>query len=141
MALLRISAVGRNAMVDAIRALLDAGAGAATVKFYTGTQPATPETALSGQTLLATLTMTDPAAPGASGGTLTFSAITEDSAADASGTATWARVEDSNSVAIFDADVTATGGGGIIQINTVTIAAGGPVRITSATLNIPVTTG
>src|SRR5687767_6496703 len=101
----RIRATTRNTMADAIRTDMDAGAGPATLKFYTGSQPATPETAIGAQTLLGTLTFTDPAAPGASGGVITFSTITEDSSADATGTATWARCESSTPTAIWDADV------------------------------------
>ncbi len=39
MANVRLAAAARNSMLDAIRALLDAGAAGATVKIYTGTQP------------------------------------------------------------------------------------------------------
>jgi hypothetical protein len=68
---------------------------------------------------------------------LTFSTITEDTSADATGTATWARVRSSDAAQGFDCDVTATGGGGVIELNTVSIVAGGPVRITAFTFSIP----
>lgn len=136
MAIVRIAAATRNAMLDQLRTLLDAGAAGGTIKFYTGTQPANADAGLSGNTLLGTLTCSDPAAPGASGGVLTFSAITEDSSADATGTATWARIADSNGNTICDVDVTTTGGGGTIQLNTTSIVAGGPIRISSASLSI-----
>ena len=132
---LRINANVRNTMADDITTALDAGAGAATIKIYDGTQPTTPETAITSQVLLGTLTCTDPAGAAASGGVLTFSTITEDSAADATGTATWARVADSNGVAVFDCDVGTTGT--TIVLNSTSIVTGGPIRITSFTITIP----
>lgn len=135
MANLRITAAVRNSMLDTLRTAMDAGAGAATCKIYTGTQPANADTGLSGNTLLGTLTFTDPAAPGASSGTLTFSAITQDSSADATGTATWARIADSTGTTIFDCDAGTSGT--TIILNTASIVAGGPISITSATLSIP----
>ena len=133
----RVVATTRNSMLNAIRDALDAGAGAATIKIYSGTQPANADTALSGNTLLATLTATDPSAPNASSGTLTFSTITEDSSADATGTATFARVADSTGATVFDCDVGTSGA--TINLNTTSIVAGGPVRITSFTVSIPAT--
>ena len=136
MAILRLSTTARNAAADAIRTLIDADAGPGLIKIYSGTMAANPQTAPAG-TLLATLTFSDPAAPSASTGVLTFSAITEDSSADATNTATWARITDNSGDAVFDVDVTATGGGGTIEINTTSIVSGGPVRITSFTFTVP----
>lgn len=135
MAIFRARATTRNTMLNVITTDMDAGAGAATLKIYTGTQPATPETGLSGNTLLGTLTFSDPSAGAASGGVLTFSAITQDSAADATGTATWGRCADSNGNAIWDADA-GTSGTSII-LNTASIVTGGPISITSATVTLP----
>jgi hypothetical protein len=137
MANFRIATASRNAMLDTLSDMLDAGAGAGTIKIYSGTQPANANAALSGNTLLATLTLSDPSAPGAASGTLTLSAITQDSAADATGTASFARIADSDNNVVFDCDVTATGGGGTIELNTVSIVTGGPVLITAFTISIP----
>lgn len=123
----------RNARLDLIRDAIDAGAGPGTLKIYTGTRPATGG-ALSGNTLLGTLTFADPCAPNAADGVLTFSAITQDAAADASGTATWARVADSAGAFVLDLSVGATGSGADIELNTTNIVTGGPISITSATL-------
>lgn len=137
MPIMRVADGARNAMLDALRILIDTGAGAGTVKFYDGAMPDDADDAIGAQVLLAELFFSDPAAPAASGGVLTLDSITEDSAADASGTVTWARVEDSNGNNIFDCDVTASGGGGGIELNTVNIVIGGPVRITAFTLTAP----
>lgn len=137
MANVRVVAATRNSRLNLIRDAVDGGAGAGKIKFYTGTQPANADAGLSGNTLLGTLTCSDPCAPGASGGVLTFSAITEDASADATGTCTWARITTSADATVFDCDVTATGGGGTITINTTSITAGGPIRMTSFTLTEP----
>jgi hypothetical protein len=137
MANLRVSAATGNAILDALRVKMDAGSGASTLKFYTGTQPAGPDTAVSTQTLLGTLTFTDPAAPSASSKTLTFSTITQDSSADATGTATWARVLDSDGNAIFDCDVGESGDGATITLNSKSIVSGGPISISSFVLTYP----
>jgi len=139
MANMRLTAATRNAMLDAVTAALDGGAGPAEIRIYSGTQPANADTALSGNTLLATLVLSDPSAPGAASGTLTLDVtpVPEDTSADATGTATFARVTTSAGTAIFDCDVTATAGGGTIELNTTAIVVGGPVRITAFTISIP----
>lgn len=135
MANIRIAEATRNAMLDALIAQMDLGAGAATLKLYSGTQPANADTALAGNTLLATLTFSNPAAPGAVAGVVTFDTITEDSAADATATATFARIQDSDGNVVFDGDVNTVSS--MIVLNTTSIVTGGPVRITSFTITIP----
>jgi hypothetical protein len=132
----RFSRAVSTTVVNDIKAALDAGAGAATIKLYTGTMPATPETGITSQVLLGTCTCTDPVGT-ESGGTLTFSAITQDSSADNSGTATWARFATSAGTAIFDGDVGVTGSGAFLEMVTTTVAAGAPLAITSGTLRLP----
>jgi hypothetical protein len=130
-----ISTAARNAACDAIVDLIDGGAGAGTVKIYTGTQPAGPGTAVGAQVLLGTLTCSDPAFGAASSGVATASAITSDTSADATGTAAWFRVLDSNAVAIIDGSVgTATAD---MILDSVSIVAGGTISITSWTITMP----
>jgi hypothetical protein len=135
MANVRPSTPARNAALNSQRDLIDAGPAAGKIKIYTGTQPANGDGALSGNTLLGTLTFSDPCAPNAVGGVLTFSAINEDSAADATGTATWARLTDSNDNQVMDVDVGTSGA--TINLNTVSVVVGGAIRMTSGTLTIP----
>lgn len=134
MANVRIANATAADMLIALLAKMNAGSGPATCKIYTATQPANADTAIGAQTLLATLTFTDPAASSPSGDTITFSAITEDSTADATGTATWARIADSNGTTVFDCDAGTSST--TIILNTASVVAGGVVRITSATLTI-----
>jgi hypothetical protein len=131
MANVRISLAQRNAHLDALAAAIDAGT-AGTIKIYSGTQAATADTAIGAQVLLATLTFTDPCAPSASGGVLTFSAITQDTAADATNTATWARIATSAGTTIFDCDVGTSGA--TINFTTVAFVTGAAIQMTSFTL-------
>ena len=136
MAIIRFVNSVKNSALDTIKAAIDAGVGAGTIKIYTGTQPTTAEDAITTQTLLGTLTFSDPCGTSASG-TLTMSAITQDSAADATGTATWARIADSTGATVCDVNVTATGGGGTLQFNTTSFVIGGPILISAFTITVP----
>lgn len=119
----------RNSRLNLIRDATDAGAGAGTFRVYDGTRPATGGTAT---TLLAELTFSDPCAPAASGGVLTFSAITADASANATGTATWCRIVDSTGAFVADGSVGTSGAD--YNLNTVSITAGVQVSCTSAAL-------
>lgn len=134
--IIKLTTAVRNAMAQAILDALDAGSGAAVMEFYDGTQPAGPSTAVTSQVLLGTLTFSDPAGSIANG-VLTFGSVTQDSAADASGTAAWVRLKTSAGTAVADIDVTNTAGTGGIKLNTTTIVAGGPIQITSLTITMP----
>ena len=135
MSILNLSDAAKSAMATALIGQIDGGAGPATLKFYTATMPAGPDTAIGAQTLLGTLTCSDPSGTQTTG-VITFSAITQDSAADATGTATWARLADSAATAVADFDVTATAGGGAITLNTTSIVVGGPIAMSSLTITV-----
>lgn len=124
-----LNTTSRNSRLNVIRDAIDAGAGAGLLRIYDGTRPATGGTAT---TLLAELTFTDPSAPNASSGTLTFSAITADSSANATGTATWGRIVDSTGA--FVADYSVGTSGTDLVLNTASITAGVQVSCTSAVL-------
>jgi hypothetical protein len=126
---LGIATATRNGMLDKIRTDMDAGATGALLRVYDGSRPATGGTAT---VKLAELVFTDPAAPAASGGVLTFSAITKDSSADATGTATWCRVVDSTGAFVFDGSVGTSAADYIL--GTTSIALGNEVTCTSGTL-------
>ena len=119
----------RNAWMDEINTALNAGAGAALIRLYDGTRPATGGTAT---TLLAELTMTDPAAAAASAGVLTMSSITDDSSANATGTVTWFRAVDSTAAFVLDGNVATSGSD--MNIDNTSIVTGQVVSITSWTI-------
>jgi hypothetical protein len=135
MAWLKLSNAARSAAADAIADMCDAASAAGTIKIYDGTAPATADTAVTTQVLLATLTFSDPAFGAASNGVVTADTITDDSSADASGTATWARIEDSDGTNIMDVDVGTAGA--TLVLNTTSIIAGAVVRVTGAVLTMP----
>lgn len=143
MATLSITNNAAKAACDAIVDRIDLGSGTAAghLKIYSGTAPADADTALSGNTLLADLAMSNPAFGSAAdanpGGQATASAISDDTSADATGTASFFRVVDRDGTVIFQGDVTATGGGGTLQLATVSIVAAATVRVTSLTFKVP----
>jgi hypothetical protein len=137
MANVRLAVALRSALADRINTSLNANSPPGTIKVYTGTQPATGDTALSGNTLLATLTLSNPAAPSASSGVLTLSAITQDSSADNTGTATWARIQDGSGNNVFDCDVSTSGA--TLNFLSTSFVAGQPIQITSFTITVPAT--
>ena len=120
-----------NAEADAIARLLDSGV----LKLYTGTQPATADTALGAQVLLGTLTFSATSAPAAVAGVLTFSAITSDTSADATGTATWFRALKSDTTTVVMDGSVGTASADLI-LNAVAIVTGAQLDITSLTLTV-----
>jgi len=117
----------RNARLDAITTR--AGASAK-LRIYDGTRPATGGTAT---TQLAELICNATFAPAASSGTLTLNSITQDSAADATGTATWARIVQSDGTThVLDCSVGTSGAD--INLNTTSIVTNAVVSVTSAVL-------
>lgn len=136
MANVRLADTAQQGAMDAVVDLIDAGAGAGTIKIYTGTQPATGDTALSGNTLLGTLTFSDPAFGATnSSGVATASAITSDTNADATGTATFARIADSNGATVFDCDVGTSAT--TIVLNSTSITSGGTIALSAFTMTHP----
>jgi hypothetical protein len=132
----RLATATRNAACDAVVDLLDGGPAAGTIKIYTGTQPATANDAVAG-TLLATITLSDPAFGAAATGVATLSGTPLSATGVAAGTAGWARLADSTGATVMDGSVTATGGGGQIELATTTISVGVTVQITSGTVTMP----
>jgi hypothetical protein len=106
------------------------------INVYTGAQPATPDTALSGQTLLATLTLSATAFTAASAGTKTANAVGS-AAAVATGTATWARAVKSDTVTAVIDGVVGTDGTDFIFAD-VAWTTGATVSLSSWTVSMPV---
>ena len=101
---------------------IDSGAGAGKIKIGT--------TGMG--TTLAVLPCSDPCGS-VSGDTLTFSAITADSSADATGTAAEAIITNSSDVTIVSGLTVGTSGANI-NLNTVSIVAGANVSLSSGTI-------
>lgn len=128
---LKLSSTAVNAEADALSDLLDNGY----LRIYDGTQPANANTAISTQVLLAELRFNATAAPAASGGVLTMNSITQDSSANATGTATWFRaLKSDGSTVVFDGSVSTSGAD--LNLGSTSITSGASVAVTSMTFTV-----
>lgn len=129
---LKISNAAADAEGDALAPLFDNGY----LRIYDGAQPATPDTAVSTQTLLAELRFGNPGISTSANGVLTGAAITDDSSANASGTAAWYRaLKSDGTTPISDGSVGTSGCD--LNLNSTAISAGAAVSVTSFTHTIP----
>ena len=124
---LRYMTAVRNAKLDAITTY---AGNACLLRIYDGTQPATGGTAT---TLLAELTCATPFASASASGVLTVGTVTQDSSANATGTATWFRLVRSDGTTIV-LDGTVGTSGADLNLVTVSIVATQPVQVTSWTI-------
>ncbi len=122
-----------QAEANAIIALIDAGAAGGQIRAYTGTQPATADTALSGNTLLATATCATTCGT-ASNGVITFASITSDTSIDADGTGTWCRITDSDGTSVLD--ITMATSGADLNVDSTTFTTGETFAISSLVLTV-----
>lgn len=130
-----------DAVVDAI----DGGTAAGLLRIFDGTQPTNADdTVPTGSTLLAELTLSDPAFGNAQdnnpGGIATANAISDDSSANASGTATWFRAVTSGATAsaggVIDGDAGAATANDLV-LDSANISAGATVSVSSWTVQMP----
>lgn len=134
---IRYPTATRNALCDAWVDRFDAGSGAGKIRIYSGTQPASANDAASG-TLLAEITLNDPAFGSASAGAATIDsdpALTD--TVDITGTAGWWRGLDSDNNTVCDGSITATGGGGDLTLASTSLTASGTVTVAGGTLTVP----
>lgn len=136
---MKLSTTTADAMLTALTGLCNSGL----LRIYSGTEPTTANTALSlGTThfLLAELTLNATAfgAPAASGNdrVATANAITADSSADATGTASFFRLFQSGGTTVVYQGTAGTSGQQL-NLNSLDIIAGGNVSISSLTVTQP----
>lgn len=117
----------RNLLADLIVDLIDAAgtSGAGLLEFQT-----------SGNVPVAILEFSDPAFGSASSGTATANAIASDTNA-IGGTIAKAVIQDGDGDTIFTCSVTATGGGGDIELNSLVVSAAQTVSVSSLTYSAP----
>jgi hypothetical protein len=120
-----------NAEADALARLLDNGY----LRIYSGSQPATADTALGAQVLLAELRFNATSAPAASAGVLTFNAITSDTAADATGTAAFYRALKSDGTSVVMDGSVGTSSADLV-LNSTAIQSGAQVDVTSFAVTV-----
>jgi hypothetical protein len=133
---LKITTGTADSMLTTLATSLNSGL----LRIYSGTEPATADTALSGNTLLAQLTFgaTAFAAATASGADriITANAITQDSSADADGTATFFRATNTaGTTTIYQGTVGTSGQQ--LNLTATNIVAGGVVSVSSLSITLP----
>lgn len=129
----KLAQLTANAMADAITTRIGTSGK---LRIYSGTEPATADTALSGNTLLADFTLSATAFGAASSGTITLNGTPLTVAAAASGTATFFRILKSDATTVVCQGTVATSGGQL-NLNTTAITASVNVTVTSGTINMP----
>lgn len=126
----QISDAAANAACNGLTALVNAGS----IKLYTGSQPANGNTALAGQTLLATLPLNNPAFGNAAAGVAALNASGVSASAVATGTAAWFRVCNSGGTGIWDGSIGTSGCN--LNLNSTSIQSGATVTISSYSFSI-----
>ena len=118
----------RNAQLDAITTAVGS---AGKLQIYDGARPTTGGTATN---KLAEFTLGSPFAAAAATATLSPTLPSNVSGLFA-GTATWFRITTSGGTFVIDGSVTATGGGGDLQLNSTTVSVGATVSISSFSIS------
>jgi hypothetical protein len=113
----------RNSLADLVVDAIDAGSTDANGDLIIMT---------SGDSEVATLPCSNPSFGSASSGTATAAAFTQDTNATG-GTAALHKFQDRDNTEVFRGTVTAVGGGGDLELSSVTIGAGDTVSVTSYT--------
>ena len=118
----------KNTILDGFDSAFNSG----TIEIRTGSAPGAGNAATG--TVLATITLPADAFAAASGGTKAKSGTWQDASADATGTAAhWRMTGGSN---IVEGTVTATGGGGDMELDSTSITSGQTVTITAFTFSV-----
>jgi len=127
----KFSNLAVNTEADALGVLLNTGY----LRIYDGTQPATADTVITTQVLLAELRFNATAFAAAVAGVITANSITSDAAADATGTASWFRALKSDGTSVvFDGSVgEATAD---LVLNDIGIVLGVVTAVTSLTITV-----
>lgn len=108
----------RNARLDAVDAQIGTSGK---LRIYDGTMPATAEDTIPGDAdLLADLALSATAFAAASGGTMVANSISDDTSADATGTATWFTLTKSDNTRVVDGTVGTSGTDMIIDNASIT---------------------
>ncbi len=124
----------RNSIIEAIGSYFDGG----NLEMWTGTQPTTAgDPPASDDVKIADITLPNPAFDSATSGTIQ-NASSFSTTADNAGTIGWFRMKSTDSdPAIMDGTVTTTGGGGDIELVTVSYNVGDTVTVDPAEFTQP----
>ncbi len=128
---LKLGTTLRTALANAMAGLWNSG----TVKIYSGSQPADPQTAPSG-TLLATINIPSTAFGAASSGVASKSGTWSATVAN-SGTAGWFRMTSSDTTEIMDGTVDVAGNSPDMVLDSTSLVASGTVTVSTFTITQP----
>lgn len=132
----RLPDASQQAATDAVVDRIDVG-GAGSLKIYTGSQPADADSTPSG-TLLVTIALAATAYGSANtSGTAALASTPRSGTAAATGTAGCFEVVSGGGSKVFQGSVTATGGGGQLELDNTSIASGQTVSVTSLSYTQP----
>lgn len=131
----QISTALQNLLADALGDAMNSGS----LEIYDAGSgvPADANEAISDQTLLANVTLPADCFAAAASGQVALSGTWEDGDVDASGTAAFFRLKDSGGTQTLQGTITATGGGGDMEIDDVNLVAGGTFTVTGFTVTMP----
>lgn len=121
----KTSVKARLAMIQAFANFMDNGSQSATVIFYEGAQPATPETAADSNNALVTLTFPEPCFKEATASHIELYP-TDAATVTKTGTATWARIYNGAGEVVDDLAV-----GTDISLANTNLVLGGTLSVTS----------
>ncbi len=125
-------------LANALDDYVNGGGGAGKLIIYNGTggEPATADTAITTQGVLATFTLSATAFGAASNGVITLAGVPLTVAASASGTAAFFRILLNNGTTVVLQGTVGTSGAQL-NLNTLAITSGVNVTITSGTVTMP----
>lgn len=126
----KLSIASRNLALNAALDVLNSGS----ILILDGTQATDADTAIGAQVTLAQLTFGATAWAAASAASKAANSITQDSSADATGTATWYRMRTSGATAVWDGSCGTSSAN--LVFNSVAIQSGAAVQITSFTASM-----
>lgn len=112
-------------MAQALATFMDSGASSATITFYEGVQPATPETAANSNNALVTCVFPEPCFKEVTASYVELHP-TDTATVIKTGTATWARIYNGSGEAVADLSV-----GADITLANTNLAAGGSLQVNS----------
>ncbi|MEO1188267.1 MAG: hypothetical protein AAFW60_04270 [Pseudomonadota bacterium] len=128
---LQFSVALRNAI---LQALADRIGAASQMILYTGAMPANAAAARTG-TVVATIEVPDTPFDPPANGVMAKAGVWEDGSADAAGTLGYFTIfEDASTTVLLQGTVTATGGGGDLQVDNTVVTAGQQITINTLTL-------
>jgi len=128
-----IGTVARNKQADSVGGALDL----ATLKIYTGSKPASPDDAATG-TLLVTFTFAADAFAVAAAGVAAMNGTLVQNAV-ATGTAGYFRIASADTTLVYDGTITLVGGGGDMELNSLSIVSGASQTISVGSITQPAT--